>query len=299
VANICMRKVSALHCDPIWATCCKESVTAGVVGPILLVQALRGITVLPSFRILALLAAVGLANQVVGNAGAQWAFGVVGLAVIIPTTYGTLLIAGAVLGRVMLGEHVSPRTAVALAVLLLSIAVLGCGAGAASRSVAAASDAAAPGTLLVGLAIVAGCLTGMIYAILGTTMRHCLTGTTSLGIVLFVITFMGTLSLGPMSVCRLGLPSLLATPPEHCAWLLGGGFFNLLGFVAVAKGLQLTTVVRVNMLNVSQVALAAVGGIVLFSEPPTPWLLLGVALTIAGIFLMGGPPGQPVTDQHA
>ena len=109
---------------------------------------------------------------------------------------------------------------------------------------------------------------------------------------LFVVTFMGTLILGPTSVYRLGLPSLLSMPPENYAWLLCGGIFNLVGFAAIGKGFQLTTVVRVNMLNVSQVAMAAVAGIVLFSEPPTPWLLLGVVLTIAGIFLMGGPPGE-------
>ena len=144
VSSICMRKVSALHCDPFWAICCKESVAAAVIGPVLLLRAVRGRLVLPSFRMLALLVAVGLATQIVANAGGNWAYGIVGLAVIIPTTYGTLLIAGAVLGWVMLGEHVSLRTATALAILLLAIAVTRLRGRQASRSMAAVSDVAAP-----------------------------------------------------------------------------------------------------------------------------------------------------------
>ena len=110
-----------------------------------------------------------------------------------------------------------------------------------------------------------------------------------------MIPLMGPLSLGPISLCRLGLRPLWATPPEQYAWMLAGGLFNVVAFLAVCKGLHLTTVVRANMLNATQVAMAALAGVVLFRESPTPWLLLGVGLTLAGILLMDGPAaGEPL-----
>jgi drug/metabolite transporter (DMT)-like permease len=56
--------------------------------------------------------------------------------------------------------------------------------------------------------------------------------------------------------------------------------------VAITQGLARTTVIHANVLNASQVAMAALAGIFLFAEPLTPWLTLGVVLTICGIILV-------------
>ncbi len=76
------------------------------------------------------------------------------------------------------------------------------------------------------------------------------------------------------------------------------GVCNLVGFVALNKGLQLTTLVRANTLNASQVAMAALAGVLLFQESPSVWLLAGVSLTIVGIFFMDAPSASQATDQH-
>jgi drug/metabolite transporter (DMT)-like permease len=69
--------------------------------------------------------------------------------------------------------------------------------------------------------------------------------------------------------------------------MLASGVFNLLGFLLITKGLQLTTLVHANVLNASQVALAAVAGMVLFHEPNNVWLTIGIVLTVVGIFQIG------------
>ena len=69
--------------------------------------------------------------------------------------------------------------------------------------------------------------------------------------------------------------------------MLASGVFNLLGFLLITKGLQLTTLVHANVLNASQVALAAVAGILFFHEPNNAWLVTGIVLTIVGIFHIG------------
>ena len=277
--------------------CCKEAVAPAVVGPVLAVLALRGRPVLPPPRTLAYLALVGLAVEVVANVGFQWALGVIGLAVQIPIDFGVMLIASALLGSKVLREPNSGRTVAALALLLLSIVLLGCSAGAASRSVASPAEAAS-NTAIVAAAIAVVCLAGAVYAVLGIVIRWCVTRGVSLGVVVFMIPVMAPLCLGPISVCRLGLRPLLETPLEQYGWMIGGGLFNVVAFLAVCKGFHLATVLRVNMLNASQVAMAAVAGVVLFHELLSPWLIVGVALTLAGIFLMDRPPEQSGTNEN-
>ena len=85
------------------------------------------------------------------------------------------------------------------------------------------------------------------------------------------------------------MPALLNTPWEQLAPDGRAGVFNLIGFLAIIHGLQRTTVVHANVVSASQVAMAAVAGMALFHEPPNPWLLLGVGLTIAGILRFDRP----------
>ena len=125
-ANICLRRLTVLEADAIWVMCCKEAVAPLLVGPVLVVMALRGRRVLPPLRVLALLALVGLAVQLLGNVGMQWALGVIGLAVEIPIDFGVMLIASALLGGMVLREPLTLRTLAALGLLLASIVLLAC-----------------------------------------------------------------------------------------------------------------------------------------------------------------------------
>jgi drug/metabolite transporter (DMT)-like permease len=294
-ANACMRQLAELGCDPIWAVFNKELVSVVVVGPWLLVQALRGLATLPGPRSLGLLLLVGLATEMGGNAGMQWGYGVAGLAVMIPANTAFILLSSAALGWLLLGERISRRSLVAMALLVASLVLLGAAARGIEQPLAAGGPA--DGLTLVALAIAVACGAGVIYALLSITVRHCVTGTTRLGAVVLIITGSGVLSLGPLSVYRLGA-GLLSTPPEHFFWMFAAGLSNLVAFIALVRGLQLTTVVHVTMLNAGQVALAAACGIVLFHEPPNPWLLLGVALTIVGIFTISRPTVEEAVDQH-
>lgn len=68
--------------------------------------------------------------------------------------------------------------------------------------------------------------------------------------------------------------------------MLLAGIFNVIAFLALTRALQITSLVRVNALNASQVAMASVAGIVLFQEQASPALTLGVALTVVGLLIM-------------
>ncbi len=297
-SNICMRQLSELlrgYEWAMWTTCNRELVSVVVVGPWLVWAALRGGLPRVPLRGLGMLILVSLAVQLGANLSLQWSFGVVGLAVAVPAVFALMIIASAVLGRVLLGERVTRRTAAAIGLLLGALGLLGVATYVASGPDRLAADSLWRAALGIG----GPCLAGTIYALLTITIRHTVTRQMPLSVVVFVTTAMGVVCLGPLSLWRLGLPALQATKPVAWAWMLSAGTFNLLGFLAIVKGLQLTAVVRANMLNATQVAMGALAGVVGFGEPVTVWLVLGVGLTVAGVALIDRPDDKTSADQHA
>lgn len=303
-SSICMRQVSALNCDPSWGVCVKESFTVLVIGPFLIYRAFRGLPVLPPIKILFILILAGLTNQLLGNLGWQWALGIVGLAVTVPVTFGVMIVVSALFGRILLGEKVTPRSMAAIGLLLVSLILLSLGAESVGKTIAESTHASiadsgmtSSNTLLVVQALLFAGVAGAAYASLTIAIRHTMNAGAPQTTLMFIITGIGTITLGPISIHRQGLDALLATPWELFFWMLAAGVFNLLGFIAITKGLQLTTVLHANVLNASQVAMAAVAGILIFQESPNFWLLLGVILTVLGIILIDRPVAEEAVDQ--
>jgi len=302
-AHICMKRINELGVDSMWAVANKEFVTVAVVGPWLLCQVLRGQRIVITRRAIIALAAVGLAVQMAANLGLQWAFGVVGLAVAIPAMFAAMLTGSGLLGRLALGEGVPKRSITAIGLLIVALVLLGLATHAAARAPETSADApieapiipeAEPFWFFVGLA--ACCMAGTIFALLTITIRTAVTANTSMAAVVLITTAMGVVSLGPLSLLRLGPEKLLATSGEQAVWMLAAGLLNLIAFLAITKGLHLTTVLHANVLNASQVAMAALAGLLFFDEPLTVWLVLGVSLTIVGIVTFERPEQS---DQHA
>jgi len=292
-ANICMRQL-AEKSDLLWSmwiVCNKELVTVAAAGPWLLWRAWRRLPILPSPRVVAMLAAVGLTAQLAGNLPFQWALAQVGLAVTVPSVFGVMLTATAVLGWMLLGERVTRRSALAIGLLLCSLVLLGMAAGAIGKSTSVSDP------VVIALAVGAGCMAGGVYALLMIAVRHAGKTDTPVSTVVFTITSMGVLSMGLLSLKFLEIERMASTPLDQLAWMYAAGTLNLIAFLAITKGLQLTTVVHANVLNASQVAIAAVAGWFIFGERITAWLIGGVALTIVGVVMIDRPDRD--VDQHA
>lgn len=276
-ANACLRGVAGQAYQP-WVICVKEAMTVAAVGPWLLYQGLRGRPVWPAGRTLAALVLVGLAVQLVGNLGLLWALEVIGLSITIPVVVAVNLTFSAVLGRIVLRESVTPRTAGAIGVLIGAIVLLRVGAG--------QTGAPASGPEQVAWGVGAACLAGAIFATLSVTIRKTVTGATPATTVVFVITGMGVLSLAPLSLWHLGVAGLASTPPRLMAVMLLAGAFNFAAFLSITKGYQYASVVQANVLSTSQIPLAAVAGLLFFAEPPSATVLIGLGLTVVGTLLV-------------
>jgi drug/metabolite transporter, DME family len=297
-ANACLRAVS--DCDPIWVSAMKTIPTLVMVGPWIAVQACRGRRILPELHVLWLLAVGALIGQLIGNVVFQWSLGVIGLALAVPLTLGTIILGGALLGRTLLHEPLTVRMLAAVITLIVAIAVLSLGAGDAYRSVARQTAHTPVDGWLVALGVAGAMLSGLAYSILGVVIRYGVKGRASLSITLFTVSLLGALSLGAWSHWRIGWQGMRDTSPDDFAMMVAAGIFNAVAFLALTKALQLANLVYVNALNATQATMAAIAGVLIFHEAPSGELALGVVLTIAGLLMMKqGRRSQPLSSTEA
>jgi drug/metabolite transporter (DMT)-like permease len=279
-ANCCLR--AAVNCDPVWVSCVKAIPTAVFTGVPIAAGLMAGQRVLPDKHVLKTLVLAALLGQLGGNVLFQYSLGVVGIGLAVPLCMGMIIIASAVLARLYLHESVTVGALVSMIALVAAIWVLSLGADAAYLSVV---KQAPRGWLLAG-GVIAACFSGFAYAVLGVAIRYGVTGKASITATTFVVCFVGVVSLGLVSCQRLGYAGILGTHPRDWLSMLAAGLFNFVAFIALARALQVATVIYVNGVNASQVAMAAVAGVVLFRESPSWALVMGVVLTIAGVMLM-------------
>ena len=289
-SNICLRQLAGAGADEMWVICIKELVTVAVIGPWLLWRASQHVRVMPPLRATGILILAGLAVQLAGNLSVQWAFGIVGIAITVPVIFGVMLTASAVMGLTFLGERVPARSVAAISVLIGSIVFLSLGAGQTSESGATSGLQTDLSWALLGVG--AASIGGLTYAGLSTVIRSAMTARVPVTTVVFIITGTGAFTLGVLSLWHLGPKTLMQTDFHQMTWMLGAGAFNLVAFLSITKGLQLTTVVHANLLNASQVAMAGLAGIWLFNEAANVWLALGIGLTVAGVLLIGTSNGK-------
>ncbi len=290
--NIFLRSVS--HCDVVWVSCVKSIPLVLIFGPWLMWRRWRGLHILPPPKVLLMLLVASIICHIAGNVAFQWALGVVGLALSVSLTLGTMIAAGAVLGRVFLRESVTPQMIMAMVILIASVFVLKFGAEQAQQSIEVADATAA---WLVTAGVAAACLAGFAYALLGVVVRHASDEGTPQTATLFVVGLSGLLVLSSLTVWRSGLTHICYTAPGDLTLMILAGLCNAGAFLALTIAFRLTSVVYVNALNASQAAMAAAAGVLLFDEPITNPLLAGVALSMVGLALMRRRKADPPTPE--
>ena len=279
-SNTCLRAVT--HCDPAWVSAVKAFPTLALFGPWLFVLKLRGERILPSRRVLVSLAGAALLAHVGGNVLFQWSLGVIGLALAVPITLGAMILGGAALGRIVLGEGITTNAILANSLLLAAICILSLGAGQTARPISphSVSDASA------WLGVLAAFACGVAFATLGVAIRYSVSGEGRITTTMVYVSSVGLAALGLLTEWRIGWEGMLATSERDLTAMALAGLFNAIAFLSLTKALQLTSVVMVNALNASQTAMAMAAGVLLFEEPLTQPLAVGVFLTILGLLLM-------------
>lgn len=282
-ANIFLRAVA--DCDPIWVSAVKSWPTLLIMAPWVLAIGWNGGRIWPDRKTVGLLIFAGLLGQLGGNILFQWSLGIIGIALVVSLSLGTMILAGAILGRLFLAEAISPRTLLAIGILLAAIGSLSLGAGDASRSLTDLNITGETSLWRLTAGVIAAALCGVAYAVLGVVIRA-VTGQVSVPMTLLIVAFVGAVSLGAFSFQRIGWSGMWQTRPEDLAMMLLAGICNAVAFFALSQALRTTPVVYVNSLNATQATLAAIAGVLLFGESLSWPLLFGVLLTIVGLVCM-------------
>jgi drug/metabolite transporter (DMT)-like permease len=280
-ANVCLR--AAAEADPVWVSAVKAVPTVVIFGPYLAWRALRALPIGPSPAAFWWLVAAGLLGQVGGNVAFQWSLGVIGLALAVPLCLGMMIVFGAWMGWSWLGERVTWRTIASMIVLFIAVTIVCLGAPDAQASLDQAKSAS-PLRALAGAA--AACASGFAYAALGAAIRNAARHGAPTTSSLVTVGVVGMLSLFPLAASRIGLAGMIATTASDWTFMLGAGIANAVAFFLLVKSLQLTSIAHVNALNATQAAMAAIAGIIIFGEPLSAMLGVGILLTAIGLWMM-------------
>ncbi len=273
-SNIALRE--SVDLDPFLVAAVKAIPTVVCLVPFLLVCLWTGKPLLTSSRMIPRFIVVALIGQFVGNAAFQVSLGVIGLSITVPITMGTIIIGAAILGRWILKEAVGGSTVISMGILLIAILVLSL-PGASQKPLESVSE-----TPLWWGVVCAGA-SGFAYALFGTVLRQTLKGGVSASLTMFISGMVGMVSLWAFTWTRMGIDGLSMVTPSQWWVMIAAGVLNFVAFVALSISLKLLPVVAVNLINASQVAMAACAGVLLFAEPITSMMLIGIGLTFAGL----------------
>lgn len=281
-ANAAMTVLGRIGTSELWLVGIKETVTVLSLAPMALLLWIRQPNTRPDRLTWSMLIAAGLMTQLLGNIGYAYSLKVIGMAATIPIISASILVSTAFLGRLLLNERVSIRSTLSIAMLIVAICFISGGSGRAAEPT--------KGTYLLpayrSVAILMSIVAGLCFGFLTIAIRHAMNRSVPKPVVMTTITAAGFFLLVPAALYRDGLALITTTTGTEWAWMLGAGLFNLVAFYCLNKGLQLTRAVHANITTSSQIAMAALLGLILFHEPFTAWLAIGVLLTVAGVLLI-------------
>ncbi len=284
ITNALMRQL-ATGVDPWFPPAIRALVTLVFFLPVLAWSGAKGVRIFPGWKPLLALTAVSVCSQLAGNVLLQYSIGVLGVALAIPLCTGSMVVGSAVLGRVFLGEQLHSRMVTALGVLLLSIYLFQNQSQLAAENMARDQLELLRGwSALAG--VVAATVPGIAFAMLSVTIRSMLSSDTSRVSPIVIVSLTGVFAIGPVAAWRLGMDGMIAIDEASWWLMLGAGMGNALAFVCLTGSLKLLPVAWVNAVNVAQVAMAALVGVMFFGEPSSYWLWAGLGVMLAGFGLL-------------
>lgn len=294
VSNACMRHLAGQGVDVYLAIAIRESVAFYFALPLFLWLAFTGRTKWPSPRVFLTFLAIALAVQMVGNVLFLQAFAVIGMAVSVAGNWMGVLLGTPVVAYLMLRERISLRIGVSLAVILIALAVLTVGMHA--REPASAELTQNLPWLGIRMLLLTVCV-GLINAVSCTYIRRMANLGYSPLLTVTMLPGVGFIFLSLYDFAHHGTATYAAFTGWQYFWAYTAGVANLLAFVSLTVALKHLSVVKVSILNISQLALAPVVSLLLFRESMNSGIILGICLTIIGIVIAntGGEEQQPGT----
>jgi len=289
-ANVFLRASTSV--DAAWVSAVKSAWIFLLLGPWLTALAWRGTRILPDRSALLGLVVAGLVGQFGGNLAFQESLEHVGISIAVPVCLGTMIAASALIERIRGGEPLRRNVMAAIPIFLIAIILLSMGR--ASQSPTALVVHADAVGLDLEREVLWGCaeagLSGVAYSILGFAVRRATQQPIPVAVPMVVIGLVGTLGLGPIGWFRIGGEGVRLIEVWDWAMMSLAGVANAAAFLALSVSFKTTSVLTVHLINCSQVAMAAIAGLLLFDERLNLLVTSGVVLTVVGFLAMAYDP---------
>ncbi len=283
-ANLALRGLSGRHADlgwEIWVTAMKALPTVVLSLFLLARLKMRRQVLFPSWKPVPWLIIAALVMQFGGNLGFQLGLVHIGLAITVPLVFAFIITAGAVLGRVFLGDTVSSRTVVSIFVMMISIILL---SYAATTNASQMEEGTSGKIAILGVAMAV--VSGMSYGVNGVVIRRVSQKALPIASMLLIYSTTGLMLLTSLGWSMLGTERIGQIQTAEWQMMLAAGTFNAIAFFCVTNALKLLNITQVNVINATQNAMCAIGAVLLFSEPHSIPMVVGITLSIVGLVLL-------------
>lgn len=308
VANLALRGLSRADGGAgwdMWVAGTKAFPTFAVAVVLLLIRKSKGQTTFAAWKFVWPIAVAAFFNQMGGNFAFQMSLRAIGLAISVPICFSSIICSGAIVGRIVLNDQVSIRTAISMSLMVASIIFLS--TAAKSRAIestvtdaidvvtempdtvsesAVALSADRPTPLSVSTGVALSMISGLCYGVTGVFIRKAVRSQMPVAATLFLFSAAGFLVLCPLSLLMLPLQTIAETTPTEWITIATAGVFNAIGFYAITHAMRYLTISRANVINASQNAMCAVGAVLVFNETLSTAGLIGIGLTIAGLLVL-------------
>ncbi len=279
VANLALRGLSKTDSGAgwdMWVAGNKALPTFVIAVVLIAIRRFQKQPTFASWNIVWPILVAALFNQLGGNFAFQMSLKSIGLAISVPICFSSIICSGAIVGRFVLNDRVTIRTAISMGLMIASIVFLSKAAASRSSAEAVEAQSVTEGVLL-------SVFSGLCYGITGVYIRKAVRSQMPVCATLFLFSAAGFLVLCPLSLTLLPWSAVTAMTGEEWVVMSIAGWFNAIGFYAITHAMRKLTISRANVINASQNAFCAVGAVLVFQEQLNPIALVGIALTITGL----------------
>ena len=217
----------------------------------------------------------GCLLQLGGDVNFQLSLTNAGLATAIPVNMCSVLIVGAIFSRFWLNEPLTLQSLFAQGVLMVAITIIGISRG----------GQPAEGEVSAIMGIIHGLISGLCYGTGGVILRY-LSPKQPILFTIFLVTLPGTPIFGLYGGLNLGFEQISQIPWYYWAAMWGSGFANCSGFYLSLTATRRLPIVVLNSISSSQIMMSTMAGILLFQEPVSSGIIVGIMLSILGLVLL-------------
>ena len=305
--------------EHFWILFYKEVIGLSILLPWLFVRWMQGRFQYCSKRLVWYIILAAIVCQLIGAPLQVLGYAVIGFVIAVPVVQSSTLLGVALLGYFVFGDTISQRRKTAIAILIVAITILSVGKELTNIGSEQEANIVDAGLFLLVTAgaIVSGTTFAFYVVILRYAIRKFWHDDNStwlsfsfsqwighdyvkepgkrlyspfpITLAMALVLAVGIVIFGAFIFCKQGVSGFSAVPQAAWYAVLVSGICNVTGFLFQVQGLRMTSAVQASLIAISQMLLLSLIGCLFFGEIITPLVMVGLGLTVCGVFMSARP----------